>query len=160
MKRITALFLLGSMVLLCAGASPAREQQKEAPDFTLRDLNQQQVELASFRGKKPVVLFFWTTWCPYCLRELKSLNSMTQQLNKDGIELLAINSGESAQKVSRLVKSYGITYPIYLDENSAVTDRYGVYGVPTFFVIDTKGFIRSAGNAFPYAEARKLITEK
>jgi peroxiredoxin len=94
MKRFFTCSLVIAMMGICTGGvSVAKQPQKAAPNFRLKDLNQGQVELSSFKGKKPVVLFFWTTWCPYCLRELKHMNSLAEQLNKQGIELLAINSG-------------------------------------------------------------------
>ena len=160
MKRAFACLAALAVFALCAGASPAKQQYKAAPNFTLKGLNQEQVELASFKDERPVVLFFWTTWCPYCLRELKHLNRLTEELDQEGIELVCINSGEPAAKVARMVKGYGITAPVYLDEDSKVADRYGIYGVPTFFVIDKKGLIRDAGNSFPREAAKRIAAEK
>ncbi len=44
-----------------------------AQDIILNDLNNNPVNVSSYKGK-PVIFFFWTTWCPHCRKEIKSLN--------------------------------------------------------------------------------------
>ena len=61
-----------------------------APDFKLKDLDQITVELASFKNKEPVVVFFWTTWCPYCQKALKGIAQKISDLKKEGVEVLPI----------------------------------------------------------------------
>ena len=50
--------------------SSVMAQELSAPNFALKDLNNNAVTLSSFRGKQAVILFFWTTWCPYCRIEI------------------------------------------------------------------------------------------
>jgi peroxiredoxin len=160
MKNYLGRGLILGLVFLLMAASPKDEKRSLAPVFSLKGLDQAQVELASFKDVKPVVLFFWTTWCPYCQIALKNLNRDQLDLAKEGYEILAINAGEPEAKVARFVKSNGFTFKVYLDMDSRVSDSYQVYGVPAYFLVDKKGYLRAIGNSFPKDQARELAKEK
>ena len=130
-----------------------------APDFKLSNLNKTQVSLSSYKNKKPVLLFFWTTWCPFCRKELKVLADMQPQLLKDGVEALAINVGEPQPKVESAIKSYNIKLQVLLDKDTSVAQSYGVVGVPTYILIDKKGYNQFESHTFPSEEYKKLITQ-
>ncbi len=157
-NRLSVIVLL-VLALFLTGAAPVQEKKSLAPDFKLKDLDQITVELASFKNKEPVVVFFWTTWCPYCQKALKGIAQKISDLKKEGVEVLPINSGEPSSKVARFAKNNGYTFRIFLDSDSAVSDSYHVYGVPTYFLVDKKGYVRSVSNEFPADEARKLAKE-
>jgi peroxiredoxin len=152
-------------IILCLGflltaASPKEANKDLAPNFALKDLNQVKVELSGFKDKKPVVLFFWTTWCPYCQRALKNLNRDLPDLSKEGYEILPINAGEPAAKVAKFAKNNGYNFRILLDPSSETSDAYHVYGVPAYFLVDKKGVLRGSDNSFPREAARELVKEK
>lgn len=151
--------LLGLAFLLTA-ASPVEEKKTLAPNFILKDLNQESVELAGFKGKKPVVLLFWTTWCPYCQKALRNLGQSITDLDKEGIAVLPVNSGEPSAKVARFVKNNGLTFRVLLDSESSVSEAYNVYGVPVYFLVDKKGYLRGVSSSFPLEEVRILAKEK
>jgi len=136
------------------------EVELTAPDFSLQDLNKNTVELKDFKNKKPVLLFFWTTWCPFCLKELKALNNSLFDLSKKGVELLAINTSERENNAKRVAKNYNLVFRVFLDEDGSVADAFGVYGVPTFVLIDKNGFIVFSDNSFPRKEIEMLCSQK
>ena len=144
---------------IAKAAGPVEEKKSLAPNFKLKDLDQISMELSGFKNKSPVVLFFWTTWCPYCQTALKNLSQTMPVLEKEGIAVLSINSGEPSAKVAKFAKNKGYTFRIFLDSDSKVTDAYHIYGVPTYFLVDKNGYVRSVSNAFPHDEARKLAKE-
>ncbi|MCX5708806.1 MAG: TlpA disulfide reductase family protein [Candidatus Omnitrophica bacterium] len=160
MKNYLVKGILVCLVFLLTAASPAEKKRILAPNFVLKDLDQIKVELASFKDKKPVVLFFWTTWCPYCQKALKDLNRDQLELSKEGYEILPINSGEPAARVARFAKNNGFTFRIILDTGSEASDAYDVYGVPAYFLVDKKGYLRLTDNYFPREEAKALAKEK
>ena len=145
---------------IAKAAGPVEEEKSLAPNFKIKDLDQISVELSSFKNKNLVVLFFWTTWCPYCLKELKILNQTMLDLEKERITVLPINSGEPSAKVAKFAKNKGYTFRILLDSDSAVSDAYHIYGVPIYFLVDKKGYVRLVSNTFPHDEAQKLAKEK
>jgi len=128
-----------------------------APDFDLDDIYQDAYRLSSYKNKQPVLLFFWTTWCPFCRSELKVLNDMYATLQKDGIEVLAINVGEVQSKVEDFVKNYYLAYKVLLDRDTRVSQSYEVAGVPTYALIDKEGYVVFHENFFPRKEYKDLI---
>ncbi len=120
-----------------------------AVDFKLRDINNIEVSLSDYIGKQPVVLFFWTTWCPYCVKELSNLNPKYLELKQEGCEVLAVNLGESADKVNRYVKKYNPLFKILLDKDKSLASSFDVLGVPTYIFINKKGEIAAREHVFP-----------
>jgi len=138
-------------------AQPLRNETSEmASNFTLLDLENKQFSLSDFKGK-PVILFFWTTWCPYCRKELKQLNTMHAQFLRDGVELVAINVEEPVDKVQRFIGSYPFSFRVLLDTDGKVAGAYGILGVPTYNLINKEGRILFNNNYFPRKEYQNLI---
>lgn len=111
-----------------------------APDFNLNNLNNQVIKLSQFRGK-PVLMNFWATWCPPCEAELPMLEQ-TYQANSDKLVILGVNMREDADTVAGRVDKAGLKYPIVLDGNGDVTNRYQVRVFPTSLFIDKNGIVQ------------------
>jgi peroxiredoxin len=109
-----------------------------AGDIMLNDLNGREVNFSTYQGK-PAILFFWTTWCPYCQLELRKLIRQYPQMTKDGVILLGVNVSEPDYKVRRFLKGYALNFRILLDKNELLADKYDVIGVPTYVFLDKTG---------------------
>ena len=143
-------------IIFFAFNSLAMEQYKEtdfvgktAPEFSLKDINGDTINSSEFLGKKPVVIFFWATWCPHCRTAIKHLNDIYPELKAKGAELITIDLGEKANRVTGYLKTYNYNLITLLDENSTTVDSYGVVGVPTFFILNSQGTIKFKGHALP-----------
>ncbi len=127
-----------------------------APDFTLKDLNGNDVKLSDYNGKI-VILNFWAVWCKYCLIEMPDFNELNKELEKENdVVILAINSQESLEKVNEYLSSSNIDLKVLLDQDGAVTQTYGVTGFPTTF------FINRDGTLYTYISGmtdKKTLTE-
>jgi len=130
-----------------------------APDFRLSDLQKNDILLSGYRDKKPVVLVFWTTWCPYCRTALKSINTQYPDLSKKGWEILAINVEEPQALVQAFVSKYDLALRVLLDKTSTVTSSYGVLGLPTYAIIDKKGKLVYFGNYLDIEQFSGLVSE-
>ena len=119
-----------------------------ANDIILNDLGGSAVQLSSYKGK-PVILFFWTTWCPYCRQELRMLNQQYSQIAKEGIVLLGVNVSESDYKVQRFFKGYPLNFKMLLDKAGLLADKYGLLGVPTYIFLDKNGQVISQAHSLP-----------
>jgi peroxiredoxin len=119
-----------------------------AGEIILNDLSGQAVNLPSYKGK-PVILFFWTTWCPYCRQELKILNQRYSVMAKEGIEILGVNVSESENKVQRFLKDYQLNFKILLDKAGLLADQYDLRGVPTYVFLDKSGKVISQAHSLP-----------
>lgn len=109
-----------------------------APDFDLKDPNDQPQRLADYRGK-PVILNFWATWCPPCREEMPSMQRAHEAVSGDGIALLAVNVGEDADTINQVLAENPVAFPLPMDVDSRVVQSYPVRGLPTTFVIDPDG---------------------
>lgn len=109
-----------------------------APNFSLETLQGERVELKDFRGKG-VFLNFWGTWCKPCEKEMPYMEQEYRNFKDQGVEILAVNIGESNLVVSKFVDRFDLTFPMLMDKKSAVTELYGITPIPTTFLIDKNG---------------------
>ncbi len=112
-----------------------------APGFTLRGLDQKNVQLGQFRGK-PVMLNFWATWCAPCSAEMPNIEKAYEQHSDGDVVILAVNQNESAEQVSGYADLYRLHFPILLDDHGEVGNKYRVQALPTTIFIDRTGTIR------------------
>jgi len=100
-----------------------------APDFTLKDQNQQDVSLASFRGNKRVVLIFYPLdWSPVCTKEHACLVNDMKRFEQLDAQVLGL-SVDSVWSHKAYAEKMGIHYPLLADfhPRGAVAEKYGVY---------------------------------
>ncbi len=138
---------------------PVAQEPLSGLDFKLQDLNQETVTLSSYRGKQPVLLFFWTTWCPFCRKEIKIINDMYEELKKDNLAVLTINVQETSERVNNFLKIYRLVSKVLLDKDAQVAQDFGLIGFPTYILIDKKGNIAFRNHYFPRQEYKKLISK-
>ncbi|MBR3901560.1 MAG: TlpA family protein disulfide reductase [Ruminococcus sp.] len=112
-----------------------------APDFTVYDIDGNPVHLSDFKGK-PVVLNFWASWCGPCKMEMPDFNEKYLELGED-INFIMVNSTDGSRETveiaSEFIKSTGYSFPVYYDNDSDASMKYGVYSLPTTFFIDADG---------------------
>ncbi|MBI5747589.1 MAG: TlpA family protein disulfide reductase [Nitrospinae bacterium] len=118
-------------------------EPKPAQDFTLKDLNGNEVKLSSLKGK-PVIINFWATWCYPCREEIPDLQKSYDENKDKGLVILGVNIKENVSKVSKFSKDYKMTYPILLDIEGTISDAYRVFGIPMSFFIDRDGLIKDS----------------
>jgi peroxiredoxin len=109
-------------------------------EFRLNDVNGRPVSFSDFRGKI-VFLNFWTTWCPTCRIEMPSMEKLHQKFKNKDFVMVTINLQESATQVKGFFKQYKLTFTALLDTTGAVGSSFGIYQIPTTFILDKKGRI-------------------
>lgn len=127
-----------------------------APDFSLKDLSGNTVKLSDYKGKI-VILNFWAVWCKYCKLEMPDLNELNSELEKDGkAVILAVDSQEPAGTVKDYLDKNNINLRVLLDSDGSITQKYGITGFPTTFIINTDG---SVYTYIPGATDKKTLLE-
>jgi peroxiredoxin len=134
-----------------------------AKDFKLQDMDEQTISLSDYKGKV-ILLNFWATWCPPCIREMPSMERLHQQVDAEGFKVIAINQMEDADQVFAFTGQLEIdpTFEILFDTTSSVSRDYAVRGLPTTYLIDKEGRIRYravGGREFDHPEVIKTIEQ-
>jgi peroxiredoxin len=158
--RLPVLFIaLSTLVLGCgpsttpspnSGGVDAPDEAPEssggpsAPDFTLPTLDGDTISLSDYEGDKVVLIDFWATTCDPCLAEMGELVELYKAKKGEGLEILAISTDgpQTRSQVTATVSKRNMIFPILLDEETEVMDRYNPKGaLPFTAVIDRSGAI-------------------
>lgn len=141
------LFLIA--LLVTAGLVQAAELKPyngaALPDFTLSDTEGKTHTLSDYRGKV-VMLNFWATYCGPCIKEMPSMQRLKEKMAGKGFSILAVNMAEEKQNVDAFFAKHKIKidFPVLLDPEGEVVEKWMISAVPTTFIIDPKGKIRYA----------------
>lgn len=130
---------------------------KKAPNFTLESLNGEKISLDDLKGKK-VLINFWATWCPYCVQEMPDLNKLYVENKDKDLVVLAVDIGETKETVESYLKDKNYEFTVLLDKNGEVANQYMIRGIPTSYLIDKEGKIKSIQmNMMTYEQMNELI---
>lgn len=116
-------------------------EQPPAPDFTLPDQDDQTWQLEALKGKV-VLVNYWASWCPPCIEEMPSMNTIYQRYKEQGLEILGINFQEDPEKITRFLEQVKVDFPVLFDRDGLVAHQWNVFSMPTSFLVDRKGRVR------------------
>jgi peroxiredoxin len=121
-----------------AGLLDPIPEQPEAPGFDLEGPDGETYRLADMRGK-PVIVNFWATWCPPCRAEMPALQRAWEQLEEQGVMLVAVNVGETKEEIDAFAAQVEVDFPLPMDTEMTVSQSWPMRGLPTTFVVDPEG---------------------
>lgn len=117
------------------------ENKNLAPNFTVFDLEGNEVNLTDFFGK-PIIVNFWASWCGPCKMEMPDFDA-AYTTYKDEIEFLMVNmtdgSRETLEKASSFIADSEYTFPVYYDTEYSAVITYSVSSLPTTYFINADG---------------------
>jgi peroxiredoxin len=121
-----------------------------APNFALKSLDGKEFALAKLLEKGPVVAAFFKISCPVCQYTFPFLERLYQRYGGDGMTFAGI-SQDDAKATKDFAREYGVTFPMLLDEKGkgyAASNAYGLTTVPTIFLIEPDGTVKTIGMGF------------
>ena len=113
---------------------------KPAPMFVLPGIGGGEVDLADFSGQ-PIVINFWSSWCPPCAREAPILEEVWRRHDGDGVQFIGVDIQDLDEDAAAYMADYDVTYPNGMDRDGRVTVDYGVIGLPVTFFVSRSGTI-------------------
>ena len=128
MKRV----VVGFFLVICSSAVAAA-------DFSFRDIAGKQHNLVDYRGKW-VLVNFWATWCPPCLKEIPDLMALhDEHKNKDLVVIGIATDYNSPKLVTDFVRDHRISYPVVLGNDAIVAQVGRVEGLPMTYMFNPQG---------------------
>jgi len=114
---------------------------QSAPDFTLPGLDGKMVSLSEYKGHV-VLVNIWATWCPPCVDEMPSMETLYKEFKDENFEILAISiDALGANAVGPFMKKYNLSFPALLDPEATIKMLYQTTGVPESFIINKEGIL-------------------
>jgi peroxiredoxin len=139
MKRIAMMMIL-TLTLVLAGCSGGIDKGNPAPDFTLTDLQGNNVTLSQYKGKN-IYLNFWASWCGPCKDELPDIEKIHQEYKDKDLVVLTVNPGEEKEIVKKFIEDQKYTFPVLLDSKMDVARLYKTNDIPVSLFINKEGTI-------------------
>jgi thiol-disulfide isomerase/thioredoxin len=148
--------LLLAAIALIAAAVPASAGERQAPLFSIRDLDGKVFKLADAKGH-PVLIDFWATWCRPCRASMPHLSQLQDQYAKDGLIILGLSLDDiEPRAVRRYARSIGVKFRLAMADED-VLHLYGpIRSIPTTFFIDRDG--RVARRVIGYIDPETMET--
>src|SRR5262245_1527506 len=111
------------------------------PPLALTDHRGTHHALTAYRNRV-ILVNFWATWCEPCREEMPALQALQDKLGKEQVVVLAVNYGESPEKVQQFVQQMPVDFPMLLDRHMQAAQAWQVRVLPTSFVLGQDGQIR------------------
>ena len=129
-----------------SGAGGAAGEVVPAVDFALTDQYGETHRLEDYKGKT-IFLNFWATWCPPCKAEMPDIQEIYETYDTEGEDALVVlgvatpSMGQEGteEEIRTFLEENGYTYPVLMDTEGELFGAYGVYSLPTTFMIDREG---------------------
>jgi thiol-disulfide isomerase/thioredoxin len=143
-RLITAVALLVVVAVVAAlevsgSGSDNASVGKRAPALPTEVITPPAVTVADLRGK-PAAINFWASWCTPCRREMPEL----EQLYRSGRgrwHIVGVNWNDRLSAAEGFIRDYNSTFPNLRDPDGAVGRAYGIIGLPTTMILDSRGRI-------------------
>lgn len=118
------------------------EVGQQAPDFTIKGVDQKAIKLSDFKGKY-VLLDFWASWCGPCRREMPHVKAAYEQFKGNNFQVFAVSIDRDAAAWKKALEEDSMPFVHALDVKGkqSVGDLYMVRAIPTNFLIDSTGKI-------------------
>jgi cytochrome c biogenesis protein CcmG, thiol:disulfide interchange protein DsbE len=112
------------------------------PDFKAVTYDGKPISLSDYAGK-PIWLTFGASWCPDCRSEAPDVEATYQKYKGQGLQVVGVFINESAGDIAGYAQRAGLTFPIAVDESTAIAAAYRNLGIPTHYFIGADGRVRT-----------------
>ena len=133
------------------------DEHRPAPAWTVQLADGRTLTSEQLKGKV-VLVNYWATWCPYCLKEMPVIEEFWQDHRGQGFEVLAVSVDDPPGKVAQYIKEHGYAFAA-APMDPSIYAAFGRAGsIPTSFIVDADGIIRHKidGQVY-YARLEKLV---
>lgn len=130
-----------------------------APAFSLKSLDGKEYSLAKLLEKGPAVVAFFKISCPVCQFTFPFLQRLAERYAGDSATVISV-SQDDVPSTKEFNREYGVTFPTLVDDPGyPVSNAYGLYTVPTIFLIESDGKVKVSCMGFDKADLEKIAGE-
>jgi thiol-disulfide isomerase/thioredoxin len=151
-----------ALALVVSRTTPvdALEKGQAAPEIGLTDLTGKSIKLSDMRGKV-VLVDFWASWCGPCRESLPVLDKLSKTYRDQGLVVVGVNIDNTPELAREFLSKNKLTlsFAVVNDKKHEVAARYAPPTMPSSYVIDREGRVRSVHAGFRASDAAKLETE-
>ena len=112
----------------------------QSPAFSALDQHGNTIALTDFKGKY-ILLDFWATWCPPCVRQLPEIRVIHEQFQDQGLVVIGVNLDYQLETFQEFLQANKMPYSQLFDEGSKISTGYGIKTIPCAVLIDGSGVI-------------------
>jgi cytochrome c biogenesis protein CcmG, thiol:disulfide interchange protein DsbE len=116
------------------------------------------LDISAFRGRV-VYLDFWASWCAPCRESFPWMNRVQRELGQDGLVVIAVNVDREHADAERFMRELAPHFRVVFDPDGVLPEKFGVRGMPTSFLIDRDGQVRSRHEGFRLADRDALAQQ-
>jgi thiol-disulfide isomerase/thioredoxin len=109
----------------------------QLPSFSIKDVNDNIVNMESLKGKK-VFVNLWASWCPPCKREMPSIEKLYHSVDSNKVKFVLISFDDQFELAKKYVSSKKLKLPIYYPTENPPA-LFNVQGIPATFIFNEKG---------------------
>ena len=155
MKKIISVLILSFFFLVSSVYA-----LDNMPDFTLEDINGDQVNSEELLNKKAVIIDFWAKWCTPCKKALPHLSDLQEEYaNLANVVCITIDKARDKDKAKSFVKSKGYDFITLFDPNKSVSDMLNVNSIPRTFIVNENGEIVYMHEGYTQGDEYELEAE-
>jgi peroxiredoxin len=151
---LTTLSILPFLFTQCRDARVSKGD--DAPDFSAKNMDGEQVKLSDYRGKI-VLVHFWASCCTDFTSAFPQLERTYRKLHSNDFELLAVYCGEPVNLVKFAAQVHGISFPLLMDKHWEIAKRYIIPSIPINFIVSKDGKIIDKVLGWPSEEYLRNI---
>lgn len=157
-----ALALAGSAALFQGNTLHAEENtaavSRPAPAWKLMDLEGKEVTSTQFQGKV-VVVDFWATWCPPCVKEIPGYIELQKKYGSEGLVIVGVSLDQKGPThVKKFADAKGMNYQIVMGDDKVADAFGGIQVIPTTFIINREGrIVHQKTGAMSHEEYEKHV---
>ncbi len=160
-KKLSFIFFVALIIIsiIFIGCSNAKAENPDNDltyknNFTLENIDDEEISLSDFKGKL-IVLNFWATWCPPCKAEIPDFVETYNEYKEKGVEFVGV-SMDSKSDLRQFIQAYDINYTLLID-GGQVSKQWGIRAVPATFILGRNGEVLFKNIGL--MEKSKLVSE-
>jgi cytochrome c biogenesis protein CcmG/thiol:disulfide interchange protein DsbE len=149
-KRLSLIGLIWVVLISLLLPHAANPKSDNPLDLIFLDTKGHEVRLKELAENKPLLLYFWATWCKPCRKTQPEVSALAKKY-KDRIKVVGINVGglDSGRDIEKYSSRKKITYTMLLDRADQAVKTYSIYAIPTIILLNESGKILFRDNKVP-----------